>query len=74
MQKYFRRFKEPVMLFCPTLIAKDGQKMSKSRNNSEYVEIKKLIEVASSNYGSEIRISDEMIKKVNNEKEYSCIF
>lgn len=74
MQKYFRKFEEPVMLFCPTLIAKDGQKMSKSRNNSEYANIKKLIEVASSNYGSEIKISNDMIKKVKNEKEYNCIF
>ena len=74
MQKYFRKFNEPVMLFCPTLIAKDGQKMSKSRNNSEYVDIKKLIEIASSNYESEIIISDNLIKKVKNEKEYNCIF
>jgi lysyl-tRNA synthetase class I len=74
MHKYFRKSKEPVMLFCPTLIARDGQKMSKSRNNSEYTEIKKLIEVAASNYKSEVMISDDMIKKVKNEKEYYCIF
>jgi lysyl-tRNA synthetase class I len=74
MQQYFRKFKEPVMLFCPTLIARDGQKMSKSRKNSEYADIKKLIEVAASNYESEIRISEDMVKKVKNEKEYNCIF
>ena len=74
MKKYFREFKEPVMLFCPTLIARDGQKMSKSRNNSEYADIKKLIEEAMSNYGSEIKIADDMVKKVKNEKEYNCIF
>lgn len=74
MRKYFRNFKEPVMLFCPTLVAKDGQKMSKSRNNSEYADIKKLIDVAETNFGDEIKISDSLIKKIKNEKEYNCIF
>lgn len=74
MRKYFRNFKEPVMLFCPVLIAEDGQKMSKSRNNTKYAEISKLIEVASVEQASEIHISDEIIKIVKNEKEYNCIF
>ncbi|MDO8571508.1 MAG: hypothetical protein Q7R79_02420, partial [bacterium] len=57
-RKYFPNFPEPVMLFCPVLIARNGQKMSKSRNNTESVNVQKLIKVLENTNGDSINIED----------------
>ncbi|MBP7134329.1 hypothetical protein KBA73_03870 [Patescibacteria group bacterium] len=43
IQEYSPQTKEPKMLFAPTLLALNGQKMSKSRNNTAYAHIERLI-------------------------------
>lgn len=55
-KKYFPNFPEPVMLFCPVLIARNGQKMSKSRKNTETVDILKLIKAARNTYEDSIYV------------------
>ncbi len=73
MKTYFKNFKEPIMIFCPTLIALDKQKMSKSRMNTEFIDAKKLLALAKVFYGSEILVTRDLIKKVRHEKNYRCI-
>lgn len=74
MKIYFEKINEPLMLFCPTLISDDGQKMSKSRRNTHYINAKKLAEICENNFDSEIIIRKDLIEKIKNEKDYNCIF
>ncbi len=69
MKTYFKEFKEPKMLFCPTLQAFDGQKMSKSRKNTCFINHLKLIDICEKTTESIIRVSDDMVANVD-EKEY----
>ena len=59
------------MLFTPIIIAPDGQKMSKSRHNTEFASIGKLINKADNNYDSEILMHEELILRNIDEKDYS---
>jgi lysyl-tRNA synthetase class I len=65
--------KEPLMLFTPTVFAKDGNKMSKSRNNTEFSDIGKLIKAMSDYDGGRFDIRDELITDSLDEKDYSHI-
>lgn len=71
INKFSPETKEPKMLFTPTVIAPDGQKMSKSRNNTEYAHIERLINRANLNYDSEILMTEDLILKDIDEKNYS---
>lgn len=52
--------KKPIMLFTPTLLALDGEKMSKSRSNAKSVDIDKFIVFIDNNHEKEIRIPQEL--------------
>lgn len=69
-RKYFKDFPEPVMLFCPVLIARNGEKMSKSRQNTEYVKMENLIKIAGRINSSSIKLPEEAIENVKNVGEY----
>ena len=73
LKKYFKNLKEPVMLFCPMLIALDGQKMSKSRNNTCFAKIRDLIKIAESTEAGDIALTKDMVEKVTNEVEYASV-
>jgi lysyl-tRNA synthetase class I len=73
-KRYFKNFSEPIMMFCPVLIARDGQKMSKSRHNAEFVKIKELILLAESTESGEIILPDKLIENTQDEKTYASNF
>lgn len=73
IKKYSPATKEPYMLFSPTVVTVDGQRMSKSRNNAQFANIPKLINIADGFEGSEIVLSEDLIEKNINEKDYSYI-
>lgn len=74
LNKYTQSTKEPYMLFTPTVIALDGQKMSKGRNNTEYANIQKLIEYTDKFMGQEIIISKKLIDNSTYDKNHSFYF
>jgi len=61
------------MLFTPTVVTLEGERMSKSRNNTEFANILKLINVADGFKGGEIMLTEDLIEKNVNEKDYSYI-
>ena len=73
IDRYSPTMREPYMLFTPTILAKDGQKMSKSRNNTAFANIEKLIKIADGFLGSEIVMVDDLIENNVDEKQYSYI-
>ncbi len=73
IKKYAPDVREPKMLFTPTVLALDGQKMSKSRNNTAYANIKELIAVSDGYMQSDIQVNDKLILKNANEKNYCCV-
>jgi len=74
IRKFSPLTKEPRMLFTPTLLALNGQKMSKSRNNTEFADITKLIDFVDRNEEAEIPISEELILRNIDEKDYCYSF
>lgn len=73
IKKYSPKTKEPKMLFTPTVIALDGDKMSKSRDNTAFADIEKLIK-AVDNYDEEnFYITQDLILDKIDEKNYSHI-
>lgn len=74
IKKFSPGTKEPKMLFTPIVIALDGQKMSKSRHNTEFALVDKLISKADNNYDSEISLNEELILRNIDEKNYSFNF
>lgn len=73
IKEYAPDIKEPRMLFTPTIIAPNGERMSKSRNNAELGNIPELLKAADGFKGAEIRATEELIIKNVDEKEYSYI-
>jgi lysyl-tRNA synthetase class I len=73
-KKYFKDYPEPDMIFCPVLIARDGQKMSKSRNNEEFAKITELIAAAEGSEEGSIAFLDRMVEDVHDGKSYSLLF
>ena len=74
LRKYFKNYPEPIMIFCPVLMARDGQKMSKSRHNTEFVNIKDLITLAEETEDNSIVLTDTCVANVKNGKEYASLF
>ncbi len=74
IQKFSPKTKEPKMLFTPTVIALDGRKMSKSRYNTAFADMRKLIEAADKHKGKEFYITRNLILETIDEKDYSNIF
>jgi len=73
IKKYSPKIKGPRMLFTPTVIAFDGQKMSKSRYNTEFANISKLISATDGLKSKEIILTEDLIEKNVYEKDYSYI-
>ena len=73
IEKYIPTIREPYMLFTPTIISPDGQKMSKSRNNTEYANIPKLIKYSDKFMGHELKLSNKLIENIVDEKYYCYI-
>jgi len=74
---YIRKFspntKEPFMLFTPMVVAEDGQKMGKSRNNTEFADIAKFIKAVDGFKEKDFVLTEDLIQKNVNEKKYSYI-
>lgn len=73
IKKYAPTIKEPRMLFTPTVVTLEGERMSKGRNNTEFAKILKLINVVDGFKGKEIMLTEDLIEKNVNEKDYSYI-
>ena len=73
IKKYSPNTKEPRMLFTPMITALDGQKMSKSRSNTEFANIPKLIQTADGIADAEIMLTEDLVEKNVDEKNYSYI-
>ncbi len=73
INKYSPSTKEPYMLFTPTVLSADGQKMSKSRNNTEFANISKFIKAVDGYMGNEIILTEDLIEKNVDEKNYNYI-
>ena len=74
IRKYSPKTKEPKMLFTPTVIAFDRQKMSKSKNNTSFADIGNLIQASDNCKQKEFYITKDLISKNLDEKDYSHIF
>ncbi len=74
IKKYSPKTKEPKMLFTPTVIALDGQKMSKSRGNASFIDVQKLIKSSDKYRKKEFYITKDLISKNIDEKDYSRVF
>ena len=73
LKKYSPKTKEPRMLFTPTVVTLKGERMSKSRNNAEFADILKLINATDGFKEKEIMLTEDLIEKNVNEKNYSYI-
>lgn len=72
-QALFREFipeiKIPKMFFGAIVLSNiDGKRMSKSKDNSLFVDIEKLYDVAKNNYSESILINEEIILNLSNEE------
>lgn len=74
IKKYSPKTKEPKMLFTPTVIALDGEKMSKSRDNTAFADIEKLIKAVDNYEEENFYITQDLILNKIDEKNYSNIF
>lgn len=77
-KEFIKRFnpglKIPKMLFTPLVLSLDGEKMSKSRSNTEFGDPKKLINICKNTTDSQIQINNEMIVSVKKDEEYTNFF
>jgi len=73
IRKYAPGMREPKMMFTPTVIALDGIKMSKSRNNAAFTDAERLIEIMDGYKGKEFAITRGLIRSELDEKDYSNI-
>ena len=74
LKKYAPTVKEPKMVFTPTIIALNGQKMSKSRNNAAFANVRALMKSSYAYKKAEFRIPKNFLKKKIDGKDYSRIF
>lgn len=77
-KEFIKRFNSglsvPKMFFAPTLMAKDGEKMSKSRKNTGFGNPSKLIEYCRDFDGQEITVSNEMLVFPQKDEDYLNFF
>jgi lysyl-tRNA synthetase class I len=73
MAKYVPNIKIPKMLFTPTVLASDGEKMSKSRGNTAFVDFGKLIQIANNWSGKDFVLPEEITLNQIDDKDYSHI-
>jgi|GEM_PF-768339 len=74
IDKFAPEVRKPKMLFTPTILALDGQKMSKSRNNTAYADIEKLIAFSDGNTQGEIKVDEDLLLDAENGNEHRGIF
>ncbi|MBI4185662.1 hypothetical protein HY524_01260 [Candidatus Berkelbacteria bacterium] len=60
IERYAPSYIEPRMLFTPTLIAENGQKMSKSRNNTRIANTNTLLATLDGFMGEELQITESL--------------
>ncbi len=65
LDRYSPNTKIPYMLFTPTVLARDGRKMSKSRSNTESADIPKLIDAVDGFMGDEIVLAKDLTENRN---------
>lgn len=73
IRKYSPKTKEPKMIFTPTVIALNGEKMSKSRNNTVFADIKKLILTIADFNKKDFYITKDLILDKLDEEDYSNV-
>ena len=73
IERYSPKTKIPKMLFTPTVIALNGEKMSKSRNNTAYVDMEKFIKIMDSYEDKDFYITEDLILDTIDEKDYSSV-
>lgn len=73
IQKYSPETKEPKMVFTPTVIALNGEKMSKSRNNTTFADMEKLILAAANFDERDFYITQDLVSDKIDEKDYSSV-
>jgi lysyl-tRNA synthetase class I len=73
IRKYAPGMREPKMMFTPTVIALDGIKMSKSRNNAAFADAGRLIEIMNGYKRKEFAIVSDLMQSELDEKDYSNI-
>lgn len=74
LKKYSPKFKIPKMLFSPIVLSTNGERMSKSKYNTQFANISKLIKATEGFDGDKFQLTPELIIDTTNEKNYSCIF
>jgi len=74
MARYAPNIKELKMLFTPTVVALNGEKMSKSRGNTSFVDIKKFIKTMDGFTDGAFTITKELILDQADEHDYSDVF
>ena len=77
-KEFIKRFSPelsiPKMFFAPTLLAENGDKMSKSRKNTRFGHPQKFIELCSNTDKSEIMISPDLIVLPEHDENYINFF
>ncbi len=73
IRKYASGMREPKMMFTPTVIALDGIKMSKSRNNAAFADAGRFIEIMNGYKRKEFAIVRDLMQSELDEKDYSNI-
>lgn len=63
IKKYLPGVSSPRMLFTPTVISLDGQRMSKSKKNTYSANLKELLSKASSTDSDNLHLSEDLILK-----------
>lgn len=71
---FFPEHKIPKMLFSPLILAPDGRKMSKSRNNTAFASVKTLLDLIETDKNNSIQLNHDMLILNIDEKDYSCNF
>lgn len=70
IEKFVPGFVVPKMLFSPLLLSFDGRKMSKSRDNTYFADIRKLIAFMETTDASEVQVTKDLVLIDAHEKNY----
>lgn len=77
-EEFIKRFnpglKVPKMFFAPLLLAENGEKMSKSRKNTEFGNPKKMVDYCRDNHSGEITLKKELTVHPKKDEDYPNFF
>ena len=74
LKTYSPDTKEPKMIFTPIVVAENGEKMSKSRNNMQFANIRGMIDAADGFDSELLTMTNDLTLNNINEKDDSYIF